>query len=553
MKRTALTLVTAAFLMPASFHCNFASAEDAPVLVQITMSDIPKSLDKYRTNVIGKMISELEIDSLISELPTLFGDEVPNAVTGEINTFLASKNGQFTVFGLSPSASIDEVTEFKKAPFFQMNANLGDATKDFFAKQKKESVNFQIPGFDEAFKEADSDTIWGRKDNQLLVANYVKHMVPALIKPTGHDLDVHINGLGIREVIVKLMSIESEGEEKEKAKIEKLLKSLDRLFVPFSGYIDIKDKHMQSHFAATTTFPFLKGVDLTVCNKLPDATYSVMSVGLDGKILWDDMLLPVLTAVAGMDDKSIQDVMSEANKNLQDMGITAKIDEVISSINGTFVLAQTKAAPFPGFTFAIPRSPAMDQIVTAALKTLNMELEKDGTPTVIMLPDVPMPFNLLSDAQHWILSSDPQVTIEWSAKKDKGWLESPLGKLAQKKNTKETVMLSVSDNVEELKVAQGQLNMVIGFLPLEPKQQQKIMRGFSNLIQNTGLTYETITQKDGQIMSDGVSLIGGNSFPIMVLSAGIVGTAFVTLGKPTEAILEIPEPEEGDPAKPKDL
>ena len=155
------------------------------------------------------------------------------------------------------------------------------------------------------------------------------------------------------------------------------------------------------------------------------------------------------------------------------------------------------------------------------MKMLDSELPAEGTSLPISIPNLPMPLTLVCDATHWVATSDTALATSWTTTKDNGWLASPLGKLALEKSTKETFLLTASDSAAELRATQGYLTLMMGTLPLEPKQKQAVMRGFSNLIANAGLTYEVMYQKDGKLVSEGQSMIGGSSIGVVAIIAAI--------------------------------
>ena len=496
-----------------------AHAGDAPVLFQVTIADGPLLVQHFQAGTLGRLWA----DPAMTPLKGKLDEVIPMAIEAlgfspfEIPAALSS--AQFTMFGLSPTASKDEIAAWKKTPDFQLQAGLGKLAAPLFAKLKEHGKSATILGAAEAAtfesEKGNGKSTLVRLGEQLIMASQAKRLLPSLITAKGHDLSVTLNGQFIRDAVLADM------DAAKRPPAEAMMAALHRFLVPIKSTIDIHPHDVSSRMEAQTTLPFMIPLDMNLCRQLPANAYSTYAGAIDGKILWNDLIRPLLAAVAQADKKTPADLLAQADQQLSKLGITSSIENLISGIRGTTMMAQTPGAPLPGYTLAIPRSPGMDQALGALMKMIDSELPTEGMLLPVAIPNVPIPLTLICDATHWFATSDATLASTWTTTKDGGWLASPLGKLALEKCTKETFLLTVSDSAAELRAVQGYLTLAMGAFPLEPKQKQAVMRGFSNLITNAGLSYEVMHQKDGTLVSEGKSMIGGSSIAVVAIIAAI--------------------------------
>jgi type II secretory pathway pseudopilin PulG len=430
----------------------------------------------------------------------------------------ALSSAQFTMFGLSASASKDELAAWKQAPDFQLQAGLGKLAAPLFSKFKEQGKSTTILGAAEAATfetNGDKRTTLVRLGEQLIFASQAKRLLPSIISAKGHDLSMTLNGQFIRDTFLADMNVA------DRPTAEAFMSALHRFLVPIKTTMDIHSHHVSTRIEAQTMLPFMTPIDMSLCRHLPANAYSVYATAIDGKILWNDLVRPLLTAAAQTDKKTPADLLAQADQQLSKLGITSSIENLVSGIRGTTMMAQTPGAPLPGYTLVIPRSPGTDQALGALMKMVNSELPSEGKSLPISVPNLPIPLTLICDATHWVATSDATLASTWTTTKDGGWLASPLGKLALEKSTKETFLLAASDSAAELRAMQGYLTLAMGAFPLEPKQKQAVMRGYSNLIANAGLSYEVMHQKDGTLVSEGQSMIGASSIAVVAIIAAI--------------------------------
>ncbi len=496
-----------------------AHAGDAPVLFQVTIADGPLLVQHFQAGTLGRLWADPAMTPLKGKLDEVMPMAIETLGFSPFEIPAALSSAQFTVFGLSPTASKDEIAAWKKTPDFQLQAGLGKLAAPLFAKLKEHGKSATILGAAEALtfesEKGNGKSTLVRLGEQLILASQAKRLLPSLITAKGHDLSITLNGQFIRDAVLADM------DAAKRPQAEALMAALHRFLVPIKSTIDIHPHDVSSRMEAQTTLPFMIPLDINLCRHLPTNAYSVYATAIDGKILWNDLIRPLLTAAAQADKKTPEDFLAQADRQLAKLGITSSIENLISGIRGTTMMAQTPGAPFPGYTLAIPRSPGVDQALGALMKMIDSELPTEGMSLPVVIPNVPIPLTLICDATHWIATSDTALAASWTTTKDNGWLTSPLGKLALEKSTKETFLLTASDSAAELRAMQGYLTLMMGTLPLEPKQKQAVMRGFSYLIANAGLTYEVMYQKDGKLISEGQSMIGGSSIAVVAIIAAI--------------------------------
>ena len=496
-----------------------AQAGDAPVLLQVTIADGPLLVQHFQAGTFGRLWADPAMAPLKGKLDDVMPMAIESLGFSPLEIPGSVSSAQLTLFGLSPAASKDELEAWKKTPDFQLQAGLGKLAAPLFAKLKDQGKSTTILGAAEAatFESANGDgkTTLVRLGEQLIFASQAKRLLPSIITAKGHDLSVTLNGQFIRDTV--LASTDAD----HRPTAEAIMTALHRFLVPVTSTIDIHPNHMSSRMEAQTTLPFMIPIDMNLCRHLPAHAYSLYASAIDGKILWNDMIRPLLTAAAQADKKTIDVYLTETDQQLTKLGITSSIENLNSGIRGTTMVAQTPGAPLPGYTLAIPRSPGVDQALGALMKRLDSELPVEGMSLPIFIPKLPIPLTLICDATHWVATSDATLASTWTTTKDGGWLASPLGKLAMEKNTKETFLLTASDSAAELRAMQGYLTLMLGSFPLEPKQKQAVMRGYSNLITNAGLSYEVMYQKDGRLVSEGQSMIGASSIAVVAIIAAI--------------------------------
>ena len=507
MRRLLTTLVSCTL-------ATLTAAADAPVLAQITISDGPKLVRNFQASVLGRLWNDPALAPLRARL-----DEVMPVAEAEIGfapfaLLEALTAAQATMFGLPMQATPEQVAAFKKAPNFRAQVALGPLATKVFTKLATDNKPVVLPGVTEAVTLSGGLATLARIDEFLVISNNTGGLVPQPIAASPHDVFVTIDGRAIADSIRAVVP----PTDKDAAHTEALLKSFHRLLVPMTASLDITPDHFITRYRANTTLPFLTPVDLSLCARLPATAYAVSAGGFDGGLLWDDLIAPVVTAAAATEGMTPEQLFKQVDQQLADLGATITLKDLIVSLRGTALFAQTPGAPFPGYTLAIPRSPALDQLLGIALKLIGNDMPEEGQAAPLAFPNVPLPVTLVRDRQHWVISTDTALATTWSSTADGGWLGSPLGKLAVEKAGTTALIMSVTDTAAELRSMQGYIGIVLGSLPMQPKEKQAVMRAFSSLIANAKLSHEIVQQRGDWLEAEGQSTFGGNA-----TSLGVAG------------------------------
>lgn len=492
-----------------------AGAADTPLMGQVTIANGPRLTQHFQASVFGRMWTDPALAALRAKVDEAMPELEAELGFSPLALATALTSAQATMFGLSDGATPEQIAAFKQTPTFDIQVGLGRFAEQIFTKLKHQGDRVDLPGMSEAVIIRGSQTIVAHDGQNLLLASDAQLLPPSPIAPSPHDLTVQIDGRVIADTIRNTLPPD------ERAKADGVIMALARFLVPVDGHLDITPTHNASYTAAKTTLPYLTQADLAVSARLPANAYAVNVFGLDGGVLWDDLIAPLITAIAAMDGKTAAEVLAIPDQQLATLGATTTLTELARSIRGTFLFAQTPGAPLPGYTGAIPRSPALDQLLAIALKQIGNELPAEGESTPIALPNVPLPIHLIRDRTHWVVTSDAVLGSTWTTNADGGWLASPLGKLAAQKVAPKTFLISVSDAAAELRAMQGYLSMWLGMMPLEPKEKQAVMRGFASLMANAGLNHEVIQQRGDLLVSEGESLVGGSSVAVVAIIAAI--------------------------------
>ena len=149
-------------------------------------------------------------------------------------------------------------------------------------------------------------------------------------------------------------------------------------------------------------------IDLELLRSLPASALLVMASGVDGAKLWDTLgpfLMNTLAMEQGLDAATLQ---AQIDGQLQAIGLNVTVDGLARNLQGTFAIAVTQAAPFPGLTVALPSSPEVDQIVGFALQMqLGQQPPAIGSSVQLQMPTpMPIQIQLGRSATNWVIGTD---------------------------------------------------------------------------------------------------------------------------------------------------
>jgi hypothetical protein len=380
-----------------------------------------------------------------------------------------------------------------------------------------------VAGADEAILLPDGAQVLARFGTVLALGRKEKVHKPGAVPATEHDISIHLDGAALAT------AIRAHVEEPDAKAADQILAILKPYAVPIQADVDLVTDGLLTTSSVETALSWLAPVDHAFFGHLPATVYSCSALGLDGQALWKDLIKPLLAVIAEKDGNPPDQIETMVNTAAAAAGLTVQLADLVGGLKGTLFASSTPGAPIPGITIGIPRSPALDQVVTFALKQLQNDPPAEGMSTSVIIPNVPVPINLVRSATAWVITTDSALASGWSAATTAEWSATPLGKLATGKIDAETNSFSVSDTPTELRSVQGFLAMGMAGVPLEPPMKQAIINGLSQVIAQSGLAYQVGKQAKGRLTGEGRGLLGMGSMTGIGAAAIIASIAIPNL------------------------
>jgi len=132
------------------------------------------------------------------------------------------------------------------------------------------------------------------------------------------------------------------------------------------------------------------------------------------------------------------------DRHLQGLGLPS-LQEILAGVDGTTLLMVTPRPPFGGYSLQLTRTPALDHLLTALLKTLPgapLALPADGTALSVANPAWPIAVQLLLTPGSCLISSDPLAVADYP---HGAWSSSPAGQAVLSHLTPGTVAVQGGD------------------------------------------------------------------------------------------------------------
>ena len=490
------------------------AADANPTIVDVTISDGARLVQHFHDGIYFKLWSSPSLTSVRAKLDEVkpqaqeqLGFDPFAALAGLVSARLQVSFPPPTP-GAAPSESEPEV-------LFQVDLG-AQATVLFHGLIDKLPLPAAtVAGADETILLPDGGMALARYGTVLVVGKKEKLHKPGAVPASTHDLSVHVDGAALGA------AVRAHAEEPDAKTVDKLLVIIKPLLVPIHADFDLVADGMASSGSVETTLSWVIPVERSFLGRLPATAYSCGGIGLDGGALWTTLVKPLLGALSEKDGNPADQAETQFNAFASAAGLELKLADLMAGLKGTFFTATTPGAPIPGITLGIPRSPAIDQLITFALKQLMNDPPAEGMSTSVVLPNVPVPINLVRSAAAWIITSDAALAGSWSGDPTNAWAVTPLGKLATTSVDAETVSFAVSDTPTELRSMQGYLAMGLAAAPLEPPVKQAIINGLSQIIAQAGLSSEVSKQGKQRITSAGHGLLGVGSMTGIAMAAGI--------------------------------
>jgi len=277
-------------------------------------------------------------------------------------------------------------------------------------------------------------------------------------------------------------------------------------------------------FSQMPAAPLGGPVDRTVLGQLPGTTLLCLGYGVDGRQLWksnhDMWMADYAMTLSKQQGHPVSPAEAEdqINKMIAEMNVPVTLQQAVEGLTGTMLLAIGQGIPVPTVTLALPRSKALDALVDYGLKLINVETPAEGASAMLPIPNLPVSVNLIRDARHWVVSSDPSVTTGWSSGQAGGWADSPAGKLALAKAPESAVLIGSSDTPAVIHAVSGYLGMYLSTQKgAQAEQSQLLLLALNKLaaIASTGYVYTATAAAPSATVSESRGMLGVIGLPVL--------------------------------------
>jgi hypothetical protein len=311
--------------------------------------------------------------------------------------------------------------------------------------------------------------------------------------------------------------------------------------------MDIVPEGVRSRFVMPVASAALAPVDRSVLARLPANTMSMMALGIDGKAWWNGEGKAWIERIATSRQPPIpiEQAMDNLDQMAKDLGLDQGMQELVSGLKGTVVLALMQSAPIPTALLVLPRSPAMDHLVTRVLARAGQQPPADGSPLLVPLTPLPFSLSILKAEGHWLFTTDPVLSSTWMTTASGGWLDTPAAKVVLEKAGADAWLVAASDNAAEIRMYTGFAAMGLQQVPdLNAEERQSVLKTLHVLAQNakpgwcTGRTHDrkrtelTVTGLTGGIFAP--AIIAAIAIPNLLESRKTVTQAKVAASLRTE-------------------
>ncbi|HYE06481.1 MAG TPA: hypothetical protein VEL07_13280 [Planctomycetota bacterium] len=157
-----------------------------------------------------------------------------------------------------------------------------------------------------------------------------------------------------------------------------------------------------------------------------DTTAYAAVIGLDGALIWQAAREGLLPMMGGGGDADAME--AQLDQQLAAGGFDTTIAELAAGFTGSCVLAVSQAEPYPALTLAVPRSPALDRLLSGVLEQQGLKAPAEGASVTLPLGFIEGV--IARDPGHWLVASDAEPAEAWMKKRATGWSDNPAGRLA---------------------------------------------------------------------------------------------------------------------------
>ena len=466
-------------LVPTLLAALALPAAETPPMMELQLSDGARMIQRWEASLYAKLWNERALEPLRARVAeNLNGLEGSLGFTiRDLLTAMRTSDVRITEL-IAPKADVlSEQPAQPKARLlaqFEFGAFAG-RLMDLMSAANPNAEVLTLAGADAAIRPLpngnpaiDHMTIARFGERLVIEANREEPPAPIAITPSDADLRFTID---YRSFIA---SAAASTKDAKQQKTFATIRSFDQFLEPLTWEMSLVPEGIHERMSQAIAYPGALPVDRSVFSHLPATTLMAMAMGFDSKAYWTVIEPVVLKILADQGTAmTTAQLFAQLEQGLAAQGMPLTADQVVNGVKGTVLVAITTAAPFPAVTIAVPRSPALDQLIrTGVSLALHVDAPADGTSAQLPIPNLPLPVTLVADAKYWVVTSDQTLASAWSGGTAGGtaggttWGDSPALKLALEKATPDAFLIGASDTPAVLRTLGG-------FLPLLPIQDAK--------------------------------------------------------------------------------
>jgi len=391
------------------------------------------------------------------------------------------------------------------------------ATKNAAARVKPVTV----AGADAAL--GDADAVVARFGSTLVIAPTGTTPAPVPFPAATDDISASGDALGVIDAVRPLLPPE------QRAEFESNLALMRSWYQGRISYrANLVPEGVLETFANTAPRqPWMLPVDRALLDRLPATALIAGATALDGAEYWKLLRPAILNAMrrqatAAGGEMTEEQAQLAMDSGLKSFGLTCTVKELISGLTGTMLLAITPSMPFPAATIAVPRSPALDQVIGMLLGQMKTALPAEGAAASVIIPNIGIAVQVLRAPKHWVLTSDPVLATTWIGAKPGGWSTAPAGALALAKAPTDAFVIGASDTPAVLRNLLPYLGMGLTFAKdLTPEQRNAIVQLTTRLAAIAGTGYVVGGTRDGAQITEMRGLVGFAAMPAIIAAIAI--------------------------------
>lgn len=483
-------------------------ADPAPLPVaEVRLADGSTLIEHWKTGPLHRAWHDPAVQRLHPHLERALERARSELGVDPLEVLTALRDASLTVESAGSDAAL---------PAVRAQAVLGRFATAVLAKAREEGAQAaQAAGSDEAVSQ-DQVTL-ARFGEALVLAFNQPAAAPTAPGPASADLAAVVHWQGV-VAMVRALAAKAGKDGEEIAGMDKAFAQMLANGNAHARYeMTLVPEGILERFVLDSAWnPSGKPVDRTLLERLPANTLMMVAGGFDGPGYWSMVKDQYTTGKEAA-------LLAMIDQALAGAGVTTGTAELVQSITGTLLVALTPGMPAPGLTFAIPRSPALDQAVEAGLAKIQVQAPVEGDSTLIPLPaQVPIALNLARAPGHWVLSTDLGLLQGWLAGTPGGWKDSAAAKLALAKAPAEATLIGASDTPAVLRTIGGFLGMGLAMAEgLEPADKQAILTLVQKLAANASPGYLFAAPVGKEMVTEGRGVLGAAAGPMLVTGMAV--------------------------------